>query len=94
VEAVEQHSGLPSRTFARRFKEATGLTPIAYVQRLRVERAKSQLESSGDAVERISWKVGYEDVAFFRRLFRRTTGLTPSAYRRRFRVPLTERASK
>jgi transcriptional regulator GlxA family with amidase domain len=92
VEAAEQHSGLAARTFARRFKEATGLTPITYVQQLRVEQAKSRLESSGDPVERISWNVGYEDVAFFRRLFRRTTGLTPSAYRRRFRVPSTGRA--
>lgn len=93
VDAVEQHSGLRPRTFARRFKEATGFTPIDYVQRLRVEQAKSRLETSGEAVEQISWKVGYEDVAFFRRLFRRTTGLTPSAYRRRFRVPPTDRAS-
>jgi transcriptional regulator GlxA family with amidase domain len=92
VEAAEQHSGLPPRTFARRFKEATGLSPITYVQQLRMERAKSRLENSDEAVERVGWHVGYEDVAFFRRLFRRTTGLTPSAYRRRFRVPSAARA--
>jgi AraC-like DNA-binding protein len=38
-------------------------------------------------VDEISWRVGYEDPAFFRRLFKRTTGLAPSAYRKRFRIP-------
>ncbi|MFN3746015.1 MAG: hypothetical protein ACK4TL_15045 [Hyphomicrobiaceae bacterium] len=35
----------------------------------------------------MSWKVGYEDAAFFRRLFERVTGMTPGAYRKRFQVP-------
>jgi transcriptional regulator GlxA family with amidase domain len=38
-------------------------------------------------VDEISWRVGYEDPAFFRRLFKRTTGLAPGAYRKRFRIP-------
>jgi len=38
-------------------------------------------------VDEISWRVGYEDPAFFRRLFKRTTGLAPAAYRKRFRIP-------
>lgn len=39
------------------------------------------------AVDEISWRVGYEDPAFFRRLFKRVTGLAPGAYRKRFRMP-------
>ena len=39
------------------------------------------------SVDEISWRVGYEDPAFFRRLFKRTTGLAPGAYRKRFRIP-------
>lgn len=87
VEAVIRQSRLAERTFKRRFASATGLTPIAYVQRLRIEDAKRRLERTEASVDEISWRVGYEDPAFFRRLFRRVTGLAPSAYRRRFRIP-------
>ncbi len=87
VEETIQRSKLAARTFKRRFVGATGLTPIAYVQRLRVEDAKRRLERTDAAIDEISWRVGYEDPAFFRRLFKRTTGLAPSAYRKRFRIP-------
>ena len=80
-------SKLAERTFKRRFVSATGLAPIAYVQRLRIEDAKERLERSDAPVDEISWRVGYEDPAFFRRLFKRTTGLAPAAYRKRFRIP-------
>lgn len=87
VEEMIKRSKLAERTFKRRFASATGLAPIAYVQRLRIEDAKRRLERTDASVDEISWRVGYEDAAFFRRLFKRTTGLTPSAYRRRFRIP-------
>ena len=87
VEAVIEHSSLSARTFKRRFTRATGLAPIVYVQRLRVEDAKRRLERTDTSVEEISWRVGYEDAAFFRRLFKRVTGMTPASYRKRFRVP-------
>jgi transcriptional regulator GlxA family with amidase domain len=87
VEGMIRRSKLAERTFKRRFAKATGLTPIAYVQRLRIEDAKRRLERTTASVDDISWRVGYEDAAFFRRLFRRTTGLSPGAYRKRFRIP-------
>jgi transcriptional regulator GlxA family with amidase domain len=87
VEQVMSRSKLAPRTFKRRFAAATGLNPIAYVQRLRIEDAKRRLERTDEPVDEISWRVGYEDAAFFRRLFKRTTGLAPGAYRRRFRIP-------
>ena len=87
VEAMIKRSKLAARTFKRRFTEATGLSPIAYVQRLRIEDAKRRLERTDASVDEISWRVGYEDAAFFRRLFKRTTGLAPAAYRKRFRIP-------
>lgn len=87
AEEMRARSGLPARSFARRFQAATGLTPIAYVQRLRVEEAKRRLERTDAPVERIAWDVGYEDPAAFRRLFRRLVGLPPGAYRRRFQLP-------
>lgn len=87
VEAVIQRSKLAERTFKRRFTSATGVPPIEYIQRLRVEDAKRRLERTEVSVEEISWQVGYEDAAFFRRLFKRVTGMTPGAYRKRFRIP-------
>jgi len=87
VEEMVKRSGLAERTFKRRFTEATGLAPIDYVQRLRIEDAKRRLERTEAPADEISWQVGYEDGAYFRRLFKRTTGMTPGAYRRRFQVP-------
>lgn len=86
VHEMMKRSRLAERTFKRRFTAATGLTPIAYVQRLRIEDARRRLERTDSSVDDISWRVGYEDAAFFRRLFKRTTGLTPGAYRKRFRM--------
>jgi transcriptional regulator GlxA family with amidase domain len=89
VEEMAKWSGLAPRTFKRRFKTATTYTPIAYVQRIRVDQAKRLLETTDEPVEEISWAVGYEDPASFRRLFKRVTGLTPGAYRQRFQVPVS-----
>lgn len=87
VEEMIRRTGLAERTFKRRFTNGTGLSPIAYVQRLRVEDAKRRLERTDASIDEISWQVGYEEPAFFRRLFKRLTGLAPGAYRRRFRIP-------
>jgi transcriptional regulator GlxA family with amidase domain len=88
VDEMIKRSRLAERTFKRRFAAATGLAPIGYVQRLRVEDAKRRLERTDAPVDEISWRVGYEDSAFFRRLFKRTTGVAPGAYRKRFRITL------
>jgi transcriptional regulator GlxA family with amidase domain len=87
VDEMIKRSKLAERTFKRRFTSATNLAPIAYVQRLRIEDAKRRLERTNASVDEISWRVGYEDSAFFRRLFKRTTGMAPGAYRKRFRIP-------
>lgn len=87
VEEMQRRSGLPERTFKRRFTNATGYSPMAYAQELRIEKAKAALESTDDSVEAISWQVGYEDASFFRGLFKRLTGITPGEYRRKYSVP-------
>src|SRR5918992_2235533 len=87
IEQAARISGIPERSFKLRFKSATGHAPIDYVQRLRVEEAKRRLERTDAPVDEISWKVGYEDPAFFRRLFKRITGVTAGTYRRKFHIP-------
>jgi transcriptional regulator GlxA family with amidase domain len=84
VTAMIQRSELMPRTFARRFKAATGCLPIDYVHALRIEEARQLLENTGDGADDIGFKVGYEDPTFFRRLFQRKVGMTPAAYRRKF----------
>jgi transcriptional regulator GlxA family with amidase domain len=84
VSRVIARSGLPRRTFDRRFRAATGYSPNDYVQSLRVEEAKQFLEMDGQSVDAISEAVGYTDPRAFRRLFRKMTGLSPAEYRRRF----------
>ncbi len=85
VQRMAEHTGLNPRTFARRFRAATGYQPIDYVQALRVEEAKQMLETGELGVDEIAETVGYDDPASFRRLFKRRAGLTPAAYRRKFR---------
>ncbi len=77
-------SGLPDRTFKRRFKAATGFSPVEYVQTLRIEESKQLLERTMMHVEEVGAAVGYEDTAFFRRLFKRQVGITPARYRLQF----------
>ncbi|MCM5679624.1 helix-turn-helix domain-containing protein [Schlegelella sp. S2-27] len=84
VAAMVQMSGLPERTFQRRFVQATGLAPLDYIHTLRLEEAKQMLESGDAPVEAVALEVGYQDASFFGRLFRRKIGLTPAQYRRRF----------
>lgn len=85
VSGAVEASELPERTLKRRFKAATGVSLIDYVQNLRIEEAKRMLESDVAGVDEIAACVGYENAAFFRRLFKRTTGLLPADYRRMFR---------
>ena len=84
VARMAEVSGLPERSFVRRFSKATGYTPIKYVHALRLEEAKQHLETGTLPIEAVSNEVGYEDASFFSRLFRRNVGMTPAAYRRRF----------
>ncbi|SDC83766.1 Helix-turn-helix domain-containing protein [Variovorax sp. CF079] len=87
VAAMVQQSGLPQRSFQRRFKLATGMAPLEYVHTMRIEVAKHLLETSElpvAAVAAVAEEVGYDDAAFFGRLFRRQVNLTPPQYLRRF----------
>jgi transcriptional regulator GlxA family with amidase domain len=84
VGAMAEQSGLRPRTFARRFRAATGSLPIDYVHDLRIDASRHLIETETAAIDEVGYRVGYEDPTFFRRLFKRETGLTPAAYRRKF----------
>ena len=84
MEALVTEFDLSMRNFIRRFKEATDQTPIQYLQNLRLEKAKHLLESSQEAFEQITYRVGLQDANTFRKLFKQRVGLTPGAYRKQF----------
>ena len=85
VAAMAEAAGLSRRTFMRRFARATGLTPQAYCQAVRLARARELLEASALAPKEIAERLGYVDVSSFARAFRRQHGVPPAAYRQKAR---------
>lgn len=86
ISSLSKIAGMSERSFARHFNRATGYTPAAYLQALRIEKARNRLEQSSAPVSQISYSVGYNDLPAFSRAFKTITGLTPGAYRAKFRV--------
>ena len=84
VGSMIEQSSLSESTFSRRFRKINGVSPMEYVQAVRVEEAKRRLEETEASIEQISLEVGYEDSASFRRLFKRKTSVTPAEYRKTF----------
>ena len=89
VDAMAAKARLGRRTFLRRFERATGSKTSAYLQHLRVAKARELLEQGEQSQEEIAWAVGYADPGAFRRVFVKLMGLSPAEYRRRFRAPAT-----
>jgi transcriptional regulator GlxA family with amidase domain len=87
VAMMAAEAGLTERSFLRRFKKATGQSPLEYVQTMRIEEAKQLLETTDMAFDAIAAEVGYSEPSAFRHLFRKLVGTTPSAYRRRHLRP-------
>lgn len=90
VEPVDIHvmaraHGMSRRTFERRFKKATGDTPLFYLQKTRVEAAKKMIETERATFDEISYRIGYENSSHFREIFKKHTGLLPTQYERYFR---------
>jgi transcriptional regulator GlxA family with amidase domain len=84
IDRLATHAGMSVRNFDRRFRDAVGETPSAYLQKIRIEKARRLLENGKQSIEDIASAVGYEDERSFRRLFRTLTDLSPTAYRRKY----------
>jgi transcriptional regulator GlxA family with amidase domain len=72
------------RNLERRFKKATSNSVVEYIQRVKIEAAKMQLESSRENINEVMYSVGYTDPKAFRSTFKRITGLSPIEYRQKY----------
>jgi AraC family transcriptional activator FtrA len=84
VNSMAARVNMSPRTFARRFAEATGTTPHAWLLRQRVLFARRQLEAGREPIELIARRSGFGTAALLRHHFQRHTGVAPTAYRRSF----------
>ncbi|MCB0633414.1 MAG: helix-turn-helix domain-containing protein [Saprospiraceae bacterium] len=84
VNELAKQFAFSRRNFIRRFKEATGNTPIEYIQRVRIEAAKRLLEEGEQNIEEVIDRTGYRDGKAFRTVFKKITGFRPSEYRYKY----------
>jgi transcriptional regulator GlxA family with amidase domain len=86
VGALAARANLSERSFARAFRREVGQTPAAYVEGLRVERARAMLEDGAPSLDGVASAVGFASAEVLRRVFHRRVGVAPAAYRERFRL--------
>jgi len=85
VAAMAANACVSPRTFARRFREETGTTPLQWLLEQRVQEARRLLEETDLPIDAVAWRSGFGTPASLREHFRRITATTPTAYRRSFR---------
>ena len=86
VEALAARASMSPRTFARRFRQRTGATPLSWVNRQRVLLAARLLERGNDTIASVSIHSGFGSSDTLRRHFARARGVTPDQYRRALRL--------
>lgn len=82
--ALAERSGMTERTFRRTFQREAGASPAVFVELIRLDRAKSLLESSDWPLERVAERAGFGSSDALHRSFRKHLNLTPTEYRARF----------
>ena len=91
VPALAARACMSERNFARAFRREVGMTPAAYVESVRVDRARTALEATSAPVETVAHQCGFGTVETMRRAFQRRVQVSPADYRSRFRPALAER---
>jgi transcriptional regulator GlxA family with amidase domain len=86
VEALARRALMSPRTFARRFRAATGTTPLQWLLRQRLLRAQQLLETTDLPIDTVAHHCGFGSAAVLRTHFRRSLATNPIAYRRTFRL--------
>jgi transcriptional regulator GlxA family with amidase domain len=84
IQTLSEKYHVGRRNFDRRFVKATGLSPLDYLQRVRIEAAKKLFENSRKTVSEVMYDVGYNDTKAFREVFGRVTGLSPIEYKSKY----------
>lgn len=84
VDDICEHFAIGRRTFERKFKKCTGNSIAEYIQRVKVEFAKKQLEVGKKTVNEITYEAGYNDIDAFRKVFKKFTDLSPADYRKKY----------
>lgn len=84
VPVLARQVGMSPRHFARTFVAQFGTTPARYVERVRVERARGELEASPSRIDEVAGRCGFGSADQMRRSFQRHLETTPNDYRRRF----------
>lgn len=84
VDQLADMLALGRRSLERRFKKATCNTVTEYIQRVKIEAAKKNLESGRRNVNEVMYDVGYSDIKAFRTTFKKVTGLSPVEYRNKY----------
>jgi len=92
VRELAAHSGMPARTFSRRFKELTGTTPHQWMRNERIQTAQRLLETTDLPVQVIAQKVGFGTATTLRKHFAEEFRLTPGTYRTMFQARCPERS--
>jgi transcriptional regulator GlxA family with amidase domain len=86
VAALAARANLTERSFSRAFRREVGEPPAAYVETLRIERARMLLEDGAESIEAVARATGFASAEVLRRAFHRRVGVSPAAYRERFRA--------
>jgi transcriptional regulator GlxA family with amidase domain len=84
IDELAKKAAMGRRTFERRFRQATQNSVLEYIQRVKIEAAKRQFETSRKNITEVMYDVGYTDTKAFRDLFKKITGLTPVEYRNKY----------
>lgn len=90
VESLADQFNMSKRNFIRRFKKVTHTTPLEYIQKIKIEKAKRELEKNQSSISEVMYNIGYNDSKAFRTTFKKVTGLNPTEYKQKFSISAIE----